>query len=303
MLESNNQQADLPETCTVLLNDMGTASGMWFERDNTIFVSMPGVPYEMKHLMKDRVIPKILEKFELPAIFHKTIMTEGIGESFLVEIIKEWEDSLTEEAIKVAYLPSPGIVRIRLTAEGDELSTLEEKVLRKAKELKELIPEVIYGEDDILMEEAIGNFLKEKGKTIATAESCTGGYIAHLLTSIAGSSAYFKGSIVSYANDVKRDSLGVSEEDLKNHGAVSQQVVEQMAKGVRERMKTDYALATSGVAGPDGGSEEKPVGTVWIAFAAKDNVFSKKFLFEKNRERNIRRSALAAMSMLRRQTG
>lgn len=302
MLESNNQQADLPEACTVLLNDLGTASGMWFERGNTTFVSMPGVPYEMKHLMRDRVIPKVQEKFQLSSIFHKTIMTEGVGESFLVEIIKEWENSLIEENIKVAYLPSPGIVRIRLTAEGNELSELEEKVIRKAEELKTLIPETIYGEDDILMEEAIGNFLKKEGKTIATAESCTGGYLAHLLTSISGSSAYFKGSIVSYANEVKKEILGVNEDDLNTFGAVSQQVVEQMAKSARTIMHTDYALATSGVAGPDGGSQEKPVGTVWIAFASKDSVFSKKFLFEKNRERNIRRASLAALSMLRRQT-
>lgn len=299
ILESNNQQADLPEACTILLNDVGTASGMWFEKGSTIFVSMPGVPYEMKHLMQERVIPKVQQRFQLPALFHKTIMTEGIGESFLVEMIKEWEDSLQEEGIKVAYLPSPGIVRVRLTAEGAPMNVLQEKVLRKTEELKSLVPQFIFGEDDISMEEAVGLLLKERGKTIATAESCTGGYIAHLLTSISGSSAYFKGSIVSYANEVKEEVLDVPEKDLIQHGAVSQTVVEQMARGARSKMGTNYAIATSGVAGPDGGSDEKPVGTVWIAFASERAVVSKKFLFEKNRERNIRRAALAALSMLR----
>ena len=298
MLESNNMQADLPKACTVLLNDMGTASGMWFEKGDTIFVSMPGVPYEMKHLMSDRVLPKILERFELPAIFHKTIMTEGIGESFLVELIKDWENSLVAEEIAIAYLPSPGIVRVRLTAQGQNKATLEEKVLRKANELHQLVPQYIFGEDDISLEEALAAALKAKGKTIATAESCTGGYIAHLLTSISGSSAYYLGGFVSYDNQVKIETLKVSKESIEDDGAVSKTVVEQMANGARNLLKTDFAIATSGIAGPDGGTEEKPVGTVWIAIASEKGVQAKKFLFEQNRERNIRRSAMAALSMV-----
>ena len=299
MLESNNQQADIPEACTVLLNDMGTASGMWFERNGTVFVSMPGVPYEMKHLMQDRVLPKIQELFKLPAVFHKTIMTTGIGESFLVEIIKDWETSLITEDIKIAYLPSPGIVRIRLTGQGDDLAPLQEKVLRKAKELYSLVPQHIFGEDDISMEEALGNLLKEKGQTIATAESCTGGYIAHLLTNKQGSSAFYLGGFVSYDNQVKIEVLRVDKDSIEEEGAVSETVVKQMANGARNLLKTDLAIATSGVAGPDGGTDEKPVGTVWIAIASSKGVIAKKFLFEKNRDRNIRRTALAAMSMVR----
>ncbi len=300
MLEVNRQQADLPNNAIILQNDFGTASGMWFEKNNQIFVSMPGVPYEMKHLVKDRVIPKIKELHHLPAIYHKTIMTEGVGESFLVEIIKDWENSLNALSIKVAYLPSPGIVRIRLTAEGENRDELQNRVNKKAEELNSLVPQYIFGEDDVLMEESIGEQLQKEKKTIATAESCTGGYLAHLFTSVSGSSNYFLGSIISYANEVKQNALGVEADDILKHGAVSQTVVEQMAIGVRERMNSDFALATSGVAGPNGGSDEKPVGTVWIAISSKDGVYSKKFLFEKNRERNIRRSALAAISMLRR---
>ena len=299
MLESNNQQADVPEACTVLLNDMGTASGMWFERNGTVFVSMPGVPYEMKHLMQDRVLPKIQELFTLPAVFHKTIMTTGVGESFLVEIIKDWETSLITEDIKIAYLPSPGIVRIRLTGQGDDLAPLQERVLRKAKELYSLIPQHIFGEDDISMEEALGNLLKKKGKTIATAESCTGGYIAHLLTNRPGSSTFYLGGFVSYDNQVKIEVLRVDKDSIEEEGAVSEIVVKQMANGARNLLKTDLAIATSGVAGPDGGTDEKPVGTVWIAIASSNGVIAKKFLFEKNRDRNIRRTALAAMSMVR----
>ncbi|MFT6165606.1 MAG: nicotinamide-nucleotide amidase [Vicingaceae bacterium] len=300
MLESNNQQADLPKACTVLLNEMGTASGMWFERNNTIFVSMPGVPYEMKHLMSEHVLPKVQEIFKLPAIFHKTIMTEGIGESFLVEIIKDWETSLIIEDIKIAYLPSPGIVRVRLTAMGSEIEPLQEKVLRKAQELHQLIPQYIFGEDDISMEESLGNLLKEKKQTIATAESCTGGYIAHLLTNRPGSSAFYLGGFVSYDNQVKIEVLKVDKDSIEEEGAVSETVVKQMANGARNLLKTDLAIATSGIAGPDGGTDEKPVGTVWIAVASSNGVTAKKFLFEKNRDRNIRRSAMAAMSMVRR---
>lgn len=300
MLESNNLQASLPKSSTVLPNALGTASGMWFEKEGKVYVSMPGVPYEMKGLMTNEVFPRLKEKFDFPSIIHRTIMTEGIGESFMVELIKEWEASLEEEEIKVAYLPSPGIVKIRLSIFGNDFNSMNERINRKVKELEELIPNFIYGENDQKLEEVVGEQLLAEKATISTAESCTGGNIAHLLTSISGSSAYFLGSIVSYANEVKVSELGVSESDINNYGAVSRQVVEQMAVGVLNKMKTTYALATSGVAGPEGGTEEKPVGTVWIAVAFKDGVYSKKFLFEKNRARNIRRASYAALSLLKR---
>jgi nicotinamide-nucleotide amidase len=300
ILEVNNLQASLPKACTVLPNELGTASGMWFEKEGKVFVSMPGVPYEMKGLMSSEVLPKLKEQFELPSIIHRTIMTEGIGESFLVEIIKEWEESLDAENIKVAYLPSPGIVRIRLSLFGNNYSEMESKVNRKINELNRLIPTFIFAESDVLFEKSIGDLLIQSGKTISTAESCTGGNIAHLLTSISGSSNYFLGSIVSYSNEIKVQELSVLESDLDEFGAVSQAVVEQMAKGVRAKMKTDFALATSGIAGPDGGSEEKPVGIVWIAIAYEGGVYSKKFMFEQNRSRNIKRASYAALSLLKR---
>jgi nicotinamide-nucleotide amidase len=300
ILETNRQQADLPEACTILENQMGTASGMWFEREGKIFVSMPGVPYEMKHLMEEQVLPRIKEKYELPAIFHRTVMTEGVGESFLADVIQDWEKSLEADQIKIAYLPSPGIVKVRLSAEGSDRSELQLKVDRKIKELYELVPNYIFGENDLSPEAAIAETLKEKKVTVATAESCSGGYLAHLLTSTPGSSAYFVGSVISYSNQVKENQLNVNSEDLEKYGAVSKSVVEQMAVNIRAQMKTDYGLATSGVAGPDGGSDEKPVGTVWVAISSKDGVYAKKFNFEKHRGRNIKRSALAAISMLRR---
>lgn len=300
VLETNRQQADLPKSCTILDNFVGTASGMWFEKNGKVYVSMPGVPYEMKHLMENQVLPRIKNKFTLPFIVHHTIMTEGVGESFLAELVKDWENSLVEEDIKIAYLPSPGMVKVRLSAYGVEESILKEKISRKAKELEELIPNYIFGENDESVEESIADLLKSSGKTVVTAESCTGGYLAHLLTSVAGSSKYFLGSFITYSNMSKVKQLGVSTETLEAHGAVSRDVVEQMAMNAREKLSSDFALATSGVAGPDGGTDEKPVGTVWIAIANKEGVYSKKFLFEKNRERNIHRSALAAISLLRR---
>lgn len=300
MLESNRQQAELPKSCQVLENKYGTASGMWFEQNDKVFVSMPGVPYEMKGLMSNEVIPRVKEKFELPVILHKTIMTEGIGESFLVEIIKDWENSLKDLNIKIAYLPSPGVVKIRLSLFGQDRKKMEAQLKPKVEELRQLVANYIFAEEDSKLELAISKLLKENGKSIATAESCTGGYLAHLLTSIAGSSAYFYGSIIAYSNQVKMDVLGVLEKDLLQKGAVSQEVVEQMAIAAKAKFKTDFALATSGIAGPDGGSEEKPVGTVWIALAFPGGVYSKKFLFEQNRSRNIKRASYAALSMLKR---
>lgn len=300
MLESNNLQASLPKSCMVLPNNLGTASGMWFEKGGKIYVSMPGVPYEMKGIMIDEVIPRLKKEFALPAIVHRTIMTEGIGESFLVEIIKDWELSLEQEHIKIAYLPSPGVVKIRLSIYGTDKIKLESRVDKKVRELYDIIPKYIFGENDIRLENVVGELLKDSNQTVSSAESCTGGNIAHLLTSVSGSSKYFLGSVISYSNEIKIQELGVKESDLIQFGAVSQPVIEQMAIGVRQKMRTDYAVATSGVAGPDGGTDEKPVGTVWVAIAYEGGVYSKKFMFEKNRSRNIQRASYAALSMIKR---
>jgi nicotinamide-nucleotide amidase len=299
MLETNIQQADLPENCIVLHNELGTASGMWFEKNGKIFVSMPGVPYEMKHIMEVHVIPRLKEKFNPEIIVHRTIHTQGIGESFIAEKIKDFENELRNDGLSLAYLPSPGIVKLRITASGKGEKELRKKVNDYEQKLLPLIEEWFYGYDKTSLEEVIGKLLSEKKKTISTAESCTGGYISHRITSVPGSSVYFMGSVVCYSNEIKMNQLGVNKETLQKHGAVSQEVVEEMATGARKLMHTDYSIAVSGVAGPDGGSEEKPVGMVWIAVASEEKVISKKFMFEMNRERNIVRAGLSGMMMFR----
>ncbi len=296
----NRKQAELPTACEPLQNNQGTAPGMWFERNNTVFVSMAGVPYEMKGIMREHVLPRLIEKFEAPTILHKTILTMGMGESWLSERISDWEDALPQE-IKLAYLPSPGRVRLRLSALGRLQTDLESKLLEEIQKLETLIPELIFGYDTDTIESVVGDLLRNKKATVSTAESCTGGMIAHKLTSISGSSDYFQGSIVSYANEVKIGSLGVNETDLQTHGAVSESVVRQMAEGVRERLNTDFSVATSGVAGPNGGSEEKPVGTVWISVAGPSRTIAKRFQFGHNRQRNIEISANAALNLLRKE--
>ena len=302
----NRLQAEVPEICEVVRNYNGTAPGMWFDVDGTIYVSMPGVPYEMKAMMQNQVVPKIKERFKLPSIFHKTVLTQGIGESALSEMISEWEDSLASVNIKLAYLPSPGMVRLRLSTKGETMEPLKKNVDAKIEELKKIIAEYIYGyetfgEEKETLEQIVGKLLRDKKKTISTAESCTGGYISHLITKVAGSSEYYMGSVISYSYDIKENELGVSKSILETLGAVSQPVVEQMAKAIREKYKTDYSISASGIAGPSGGTDEKPVGTVWIAVATPDNVISEKFLFGNNRERNIQKTAQAALNMLRKQ--
>ena len=294
----NKAQAELPESCIPITNINGTASGMWFEKNGKILVSMPGVPFEMKPMMENEVIPRIKAKFNTPVIIHKTIMTQGVGESFLAKIIEDWENSLPKN-IKLAYLPQPGIVRLRLSASGENKIKCEKYIGEFVEKLKLLIGDIIFAYDDMLLEEAVGNSLKLHKKTVATAESCTGGYIAHLLTSIAGSSSYFKGSAITYANEIKENILEVSHDDLEKEGAVSETVVRQMALGVRKKFGTDYAIATSGIAGPDGGTENKPVGTTWIAIAGPDGVLAEKHHFGEHRGRNIRRAALTALFMLK----
>lgn len=298
--EVNKNQALIPDSCTPLPNRNGTAPGMWFEDNGKVVVSMPGVPFEMKALMSEEVIPRLQERFKTNHIIHKTIMTVGVGESMLAEMIKDWENSLPEN-IKLAYLPQPGIVRLRLSAVGNEKEIITKEIEKLSKSLSDIIPDLIFGYDDILLEEVIGKLLKDKGSSISTAESCTGGYIAHLITSIAGSSEYFEGSVVSYSNEVKINQLGVNPLDIEKHGAVSQEVVEQMAIGGRIALKTDYCIATSGIAGPDGGTPEKPVGTVWMAVATPEKVESKVYHLGEHRGRNIRRSALFALNLLRKE--
>ncbi len=294
----NRNQALIPEKCTPLFNKNGTAPGMWFEQNNKVFVSMPGVPFETKVMMKEQVIPKLKEFFKLKSIVYKTVMTTGLGESFLAEKIKDWENNLPEN-IKLAYLPQPGIVRLRLTAKGENEAHLRKEIDLQVNKLHKLVDDLIFGYDDVTMEEVIGQLLTKSGKTMSTAESCTGGYIAQMITSVAGSSNYFMGSVVSYSNQAKINLLNVPEQAIEQYGAVSKRVVEAMATGARKKFNTDYAVATSGIAGPSGGTDEKPVGTTWIALATPNGVKSKLYHFGEHRGRNIRRAALAALDMLR----
>ena len=300
-LEVNRAQADLPESCTVIPNDRGTASGMWFERDGRVYVSMPGVPYEMKAMMQQVVLPQLVDRFAPPAIVHRTILTTGLGESHLAQRIAAWEDGLAADRIKLAYLPSPGLVKLRLsTYANDDPGTARSRVDGQAEQLYTLIPELIFGEGDERLEQVTGRLLKERGQNLSLAESCTGGYVSHLITSIPGSSSFYIGGVVSYANAVKMEELGIPSDMLELNGAVSQPVVERMAVGVREALRTDWSIALSGVAGPDGGTAEKPVGTVWVAVAGPGGVRSFKGFFPGTRDLVIKRSALAALNLLRR---
>ncbi len=296
--EVNRQQAMIPEKCKPLFNKNGTAPGMWFEQDGKVAVSMPGVPFEMKAMMQEQVIPALIRYFKMETIVHKTVMTTGMPESMLAERIMDWENNLPSY-IKLAYLPQPGIVRLRLSGRGESCQKLEAEIKEQVEQLKMLIPEIIFGYDDVRLEEVVGQLLLKDKKTISTAESCTGGYMAHLITSIPGSSGYFEGAVVSYSNRIKSELLAVSSEMLEKYGAVSREVVMAMAEGARKKLKTDYCLAVSGVAGPDGGTEEKPVGTVWLALASPGGTETRLFHFGEHRGRNIRRSALAALNMLR----
>ncbi len=299
MIDRNRKQAEVPENCTVLPNRRGTAPGMWFEKDEVVYASLPGVPHEMKGLMIDSVIPKLKETFSLPAVVHRTLLTAGQGESFIADRLAHFEEALPP-TVKLAYLPAYGMVRLRLTGRGDDAVSVTSKVDDLFAELKSLVAEWMVADEDISLPEAVSKLLKEKKKTLATAESCTGGYIAHLITSLPGSSSVFNGTVVSYANSAKQDLLGVSDETLQEHGAVSEATVTQMAKAACMALRSDFAIATSGIMGPDGGSAEKPVGTVWIAVAEKEgNVVAQKFHFRFDRGRNIELAANAALMLLR----
>ena len=297
LTETNKQQAYLPDACQAIRNNYGTAPGMWFEQNGKVFVSMPGVPFEMKAMMTEVVLPRLKEFFDTPFIYHRIIKTIGIGESFLADKIKDWEKNLPEP-IKLAYLPSLGEVKLRLTATG-EPAVIKSLVDTEALKVKELIKEYVYADLDEPLESILGNWLKARNLKISFAESCTGGYLSSLITSVAGSSEYFTGSIIAYSNEVKEKLLGVKAETLTTYGAVSEQTVKEMAEGVRLKLNTDIGVATSGIAGPGGGTTEKPVGTIWIAYADKQNTIAKKLLLGKLRDVNIKQTATATLNLIR----
>lgn len=296
----NKTQALLPKHCFIVSNEIGTAAGMWFENTDKQVISMPGVPYEMKKMMEDTILPRISEKFDLPSIVFKTIRTIGVPESDLAMKLADWENNLPHE-LKLAYLPSLGIVKLRLTGVHDDPQVIEDLISTEEHKLHELIGEHIFGDGEDTIELVLGNILKEKGLTISTAESCTGGNIGHLLTSIPGSSSYYEGSVVSYSNEIKEQELSVTKESLKEHGAVSEEVVSQMAQNIKKKLNTDIGIATSGIAGPDGGTEEKPVGTIWIAYADQEGVVTKKLNLTPVRSNNIRMASIFALELARQQ--
>jgi nicotinamide-nucleotide amidase len=297
MIDLNRQQADVPDGCTVIQNKNGTAPCMWFESDGNIIVSMPGVPFEMMYLMGEEILPRLKNAFKLPFIVHKTILTANIGESFLATEIEAIEDSLPNH-IKLAYLPKLGQVRLRLSATGDDEQILKQEVEDFAQKMIAHIKPYVVVEDDIALEKAVLDVMESRGLSLSTAESCTGGYIAHLLTKHPGSSVVYKGGAVTYANELKQSILGVSETTLIDFGAVSEETVREMAKGALNHFKTDYAVSVSGIAGPGGEAPGKPVGTVWIAVASKNGIVSKFFQFGNKRIQNIERSASAALVMI-----
>lgn len=302
MIERNRNQALVPDCCRVLQNAQGTAPGMWFEKgtgsEKKIFVSMPGVPFEMKYMMTHQVIPALKASGNFPHIVHRTLLTAGVGESFLAEKISDFEASLPTH-IKLAYLPNYGMVRLRLSASGMNQEAIEQEVQQYFEQLQFRVHEFLVVADDLSLQEVVGNLLRKRGQTLATAESCTGGYIAHLLTEKAGSSDFYKGSVVAYANDIKHAVLQVPDEVLSEKGAVSEEVVQMMATQVRKQFNTDYALAVSGIMGPGGGTDEKPVGTVWIAVAGAGFVKTRKHQFRFDRQRNIQLTAVNTLNLLR----
>ena len=297
----NKDQALVPSQCTVLHNQVGTAPGMWIKKENTVFISLPGVPYEMKYLIENQVIPKLVQEYQRPYIIHKTILTYGQGESHVAERIEDWENQLPE-CIKLAYLPSPGRVRLRLTARGTNKQKLEDTIAENVKSLDAIIHDIIVGfEEEDTIEVVLGQILKDKKLTVATAESCTGGKIAQLLTSVSGASAYFKGSVVSYATDAKINVLGISKDVIAQHSVVSKEVASAMALSVQKIMQADYAIATTGNAGPAKGDADAEVGTVCIALATPNGVIVEEFNFGQPREKVIDRAVIKSLEMLQKE--
>ena len=298
MTRLNILQGHLPTCCTYVPNEVGTAPGMWFEQKGCYWMSMPGVPHEMKKLVKDFVLPKLSQVFDLPVIYHKLIKTAGIGESWLADLIKNWENALPNH-IRLAYLPSLGHVKLRLTAFGEDKKVLATEVDEQIHGVLPLISSYVYGYDEETLETAIGKLLKNAGKTLALAESCSGGYISHLITTVPGSSNYLRGTLVPYHNDLKEQLIGVSSATLTQHGAVSEETVREMATGIKKLFRADFGLASSGIAGPDGGSPDKPVGTVWIACAGPDFVEAKLLQLTQDRMINIQLTGVAVLNLLR----
>jgi nicotinamide-nucleotide amidase len=298
IIERNLQQAEVPDVCTVLPNKRGTAPGMWFEKDGKVYVSLPGVPHEMKGLITDEVIPRLQQAFTMPFIEHRTLLTAGIGESFLAETIKDWEAQLPAH-LKLAYLPNYGMVRLRITGSAADKAALDTLLDSEFAKLQQLVKEWLVTNQDIPLQQGLLELLRSKNKTLSTAESCTGGYIAHLITAIPGASSSYKGTVVAYDNDVKTHVLRVSPGTMQRVGAVSEEIVKEMVEGAVDVLNTDYAIAVSGIMGPDGGSPEKPVGTVWIAAGRRGKQVTQKFHFRFDRQRNIEMTAIQALNLLR----
>ena len=300
LTEINRLQAWVPRCCTMINNVLGTAPCMWFETDDRpskVVVSLPGVPFEMVNLMETEIVPRLKEHFKVGAIVNKNILLQGIGESFLSDLIEPWELALPEN-IRLAYLPQPGLMKLRLTARGNESAELQNQIKEAVAGLYPLAGQYIVGEDAESLPELVARKMSTAGKTLATAESCTGGTIASKLTALAGASVYFRGGVVAYSNEVKESVLGVGHETLVQQGAVSEETVREMVTGVRERLGADYAVATTGVAGPGGGTPEKPVGTVWIAVASKDSVHTELLHLTGRREQIVERTCNAVFAAL-----
>lgn len=298
LTDLNSKQAEIPDCCEALPNPLGTAPGMWFKTENSILVSMPGVPFEMKGIMENHVLPRLKSISGNRVIVHKTVHTFGLPESFLAEKLSGWENELPQ-SMSLAYLPSPLSIRLRLSSTGRNKHEIDKLIQLQVDKLTQIIPDNIFGFDDDTMALVVGSLLKSKKSTLAVAESCTGGTISEMITANSGSSEYFLGGVVAYSNELKISLLGVDKNTLKTHGAVSQQVVESMAKGIRNVTGADYSIATSGIAGPTGGTPDKPVGTIWIAASSNSNTVSKMHRFSNERERNITRSSVTALNMLR----
>jgi nicotinamide-nucleotide amidase len=297
MLDVNTQQAALPKSCEVIHNFHGTASGMWFEKNGSILVSLPGVPYEMKGMMKDFLLEKFQQRFQVSALYHRTILTTGLGESYLADKMADWENRIREAGFGLAYLPSPGMVKLRITSSKGEIDAPQIDVF--FEELKARMPMYIFGEENETLNGVVGKLLKSQQKTLGTVESCTSGGLAKYITEIPGASDYFQGSLVTYSNQLKNLIAGVQLNTLETFGAVSEETVSEMALGGLKKLGVDYCISTSGTAGPDGGTEEIPVGTIWISVASKEKVISKKLNLGDNRERNVQMTIFASLNLLR----
>jgi len=302
MLDMNRHQAEMPRSCTIIPNYRGTANGMWFEKDGKVVVSMPGVPHEMQEMVEREILPRAMAFFERPPIYHRTILTCGMGESYLANAIAAWEESLAVDQIKLAYLPTPGIVKLRMSSySGESYKEVQERIKKREEELHGIIGEIIFGYEQDTLAGVLGRLLIDRGQTLCVAESCTGGYLSHLITSVPGASDFFAGGVVAYTYSMKDHQLGVSGGMLASEGAVNETTALQMARGAKDRLQTTFAISTTGIAGPSGGTEDNPVGTVWVGIAGPDRAFAHKFRFGKSRERIILMSSIAGLDLLRKE--